>query len=91
MFVAPKDILSEVWHGFRWGIEGAEREFKADVAHSINDFKNLLPVYISDTEEIGFSKNLNSYIEAKIKLNPHEYLWQHRRFKSTLGKNKIYK
>ena len=54
-------------------------------------FIDIEELTFSDTEEIGFSKNLNNYIEAKIKLNPHEYLWQHRRFKSTLGKNKIYK
>ena len=54
-------------------------------------FIDIEELTFSDTEEIGFSKSLNSYIEAKIKLNPHEYLWQHRRFKSTLGKNKIYK
>ena len=38
-----------------------------------------------------FMQELNKYIEDKIKLNPEEYLWQHRRFKSTLGKEKIYK
>ena len=38
-----------------------------------------------------FMQELNKYIENKIKLNPEEYLWQHRRFKSTLGKEKIYK
>ena len=54
-------------------------------------FIDIEELTFSDTEEIGFSKNLNSYIEAKIKLNPHEYLWQHRRYNSTLGKNKIYK
>ena len=54
-------------------------------------FIDIEELTFSDTEEIGFSKNLNNYIEAKIKLYPHEYLWQHRRFKSTLGKNKIYK
>ena len=54
-------------------------------------FIDIEELTFNDTEEISFSKNLNSYIEAKIKLNPHEYLWQHRRFKSTLGKNKIYK
>ena len=43
MFVAPKDVISEVWHGFRWGLEGAEKEFKADKAHSINELKDLLP------------------------------------------------
>ena len=54
-------------------------------------FIDIEELTFGDTEEIGFSKSLNNYIEAKIKLNPHEYLWQHRRFKSTLGKNKIYK
>ena len=37
------------------------------------------------------SGDLNKFIETKIKLNPFEYLWQHRRFKSTLGKKNIYK
>ena len=54
---------------------------------------------IIDIEEPKFNKaspamfmqDLNKYIENKIKLNPEEYLWQHRRFKSTLGKEKIYK
>ena len=54
---------------------------------------------ILDLEEINidqssiekFAKDLNSIIESKIKLHPHEYLWQHRRFKSTLGKTKLYK
>ncbi len=35
MFVAPKDVISEVWQGFRWGLEGAEKEFKADKAHEL--------------------------------------------------------
>ena len=63
LFVAPKDILSEVWHGFRWGIEGAEREFKADKAHSINEFKDLLPVYIGESEEIVYSIGKHTKIE----------------------------
>ena len=43
----------------------------------------------NNLEEISYLNNLNNYIENKIKLNPDEYLWQHRRFKSTL--RKIYK
>lgn len=42
-------------------------------------------------DDLNFSKDLNKFIETKIKLNPFEYLWQHRRFKSTLGKKNIYK
>ena len=61
LFVAPKDIINEVWHGFRSGLEGAEKVFKADKAHSINDFKNLLPSYLNGSDELVFSigKNLN--------------------------------
>jgi lauroyl/myristoyl acyltransferase len=29
-------------------------------------------------------------MEDKIRKNPEEYLWQHRRFKSTLGKKDFY-
>ena len=66
LFVAPKDIISEVWHGFRWGIDGAEREFKADKAHSIKDFEALLPTYIGNTEEIVYSIGKNSKIEKIV-------------------------
>ncbi len=66
LFVAPKDIISEVWNGFRWGIEGAEREFKADKAHPINEFKDLLPHYIATSEEIVFSIGKNSAIEKIV-------------------------
>ena len=55
-------------------------------------------VYILDIEEldtsqalnIDFSKYLNVLMENKIRENPDEYLWQHRRFKSTLGKENFY-
>ncbi len=46
---------------------------------------------LDHSSEFNFSENLNKYIENKIRLSPHEYLWQHRRFKSTLGKESIYK
>ena len=45
---------------------------------------------LDQSSEINFSKDLNLYIEKKIRDNPAEYLWQHRRFKSTLGKKDFY-
>ena len=66
LFVSPKDVISEVWHGFRWGIEGAEKEFKADKAHSINDIKDLLPVYIEGSDEIVFSIGKYPRIEKAV-------------------------
>ena len=66
MFVAPKDKISEVWHGFRWGLEGAEKEFKADKAHSINDFKELLSRYISGSDDIVFAIGKHPVIEKIV-------------------------
>ena len=42
-------------------------------------------------DEHRFMQALNDYVEQKVRAYPHEYLWQHRRFKSTLGKTKLYK
>ena len=66
LFVAPKDIIGEVWHGFRWGLEGAEKEFKADKAHSINDLRDLLPAYIKGSDEVVFSIGKHPRIEKIV-------------------------
>ena len=47
-------------------------------------------IFLDQSSQINFSIDLNLYMENKIKLNPEEYLWQHRRFKSTLGKESFY-
>jgi len=66
LFVAPKDIISEVWHGYRWGIEGAENEFKADKAHSIEELNELLPNYVDGSEELVFSLGKHPRIEKIV-------------------------
>ena len=66
LFVAPKDVLSEVWNGFRWGLEGAEEDFNADKAHSINDLKDLLPSYVIGSDEIVFSIGKHQSIEKIV-------------------------
>ena len=72
---------------------------------SDDDFNNILNSYIEDntlilslesfvgdkSSPINFSQSINDFIESKVKLHPDEYLWQHRRFKSTLGKDNFYK
>ncbi len=66
LFVAPKDVTSEVWHGFRWGLEGAEKEFKADKAHSIQELQDLLPGYINGSDELVFSIGKHPLIEKIV-------------------------
>ena len=55
LFVHPKNIESEVWHGFRWGTTGAENVFKADKSHPISEFEKELPNYLMGADEIVFS------------------------------------
>ncbi len=51
---------------------------------------------ILSIEEINISdsklmiQEISSHIEASIREKPSEYLWQHRRFKSTMGKERFY-
>ena len=66
LFVNPKEVNSEVWNGFRWGVEGAENIFKAEKAHSVDKFDELLPSYLEGTEEIVFAVGKNPIIEKII-------------------------
>ncbi len=45
-------------------------------------------IKISDSKSM--IQDISSHIEARIREKPSEYLWQHRRFKSTLGKESFY-
>ena len=55
--------------------------------------------YVIEIEKIELNMNsdkemssdLNKIMENSIRKHPSEYLWQHRRFKSTLGKEDFYK
>ena len=38
-------------------------------------------------DSMELAQKINDLMEQKITLHPKEYLWSHRRFKSTLGKN----
>jgi len=39
-----------------------------------------------DLDSVELAQKINDLMEQKITLHPEEYLWSHRRFKSTLGK-----
>jgi KDO2-lipid IV(A) lauroyltransferase len=54
--------------------------------------KNKLVIKIElidhfDLDSIELAQKINNLMEEKILQHPAEYLWMHRRFKSTLGKN----
>lgn len=45
---------------------------------------------INNLKSESVLQDLTTHIETKIREHPEEYLWQHRRFKSTLGKKYFY-
>lgn len=52
--------------------------------------KLILKIELIDHFELdstSLAQKINDIMEEKILLHPAEYLWMHRRFKSTLGKN----
>ena len=50
----------------------------------------LESINYDDLDSVELAQKINDLMEQKITLHPEEYLWSHRRFKSTLGK-KVYK
>ena len=50
----------------------------------------LESINYDDLDSVELAQKINDLMEQKITLHPEEYLWSHRRFKSTLGK-KLYK
>ena len=50
-------------------------------------FLELELVNHDDLDSKELAQKINDLMEQKITLHPEEYLWSHRRFKSTLGKN----
>tara|TARA_Y100001968_G_scaffold331894_1_gene388143 strand:- start:2997 stop:4322 length:1326 start_codon:yes stop_codon:yes gene_type:complete len=66
LFVHPKDQISEVWQGFRWGLDGAKEVFKADRSHSINELENLLPDYLKGADELVYQVGKNKRIESLV-------------------------
>tara|TARA_Y100000589_G_scaffold226810_1_gene214319 strand:- start:2257 stop:3582 length:1326 start_codon:yes stop_codon:yes gene_type:complete len=66
LFVNEKDVISEVWQGFRWGTNGAEEVFKADKAYPINQLAQKLPNYLNGADEIIFTIGKNKKIEPII-------------------------
>jgi Xaa-Pro aminopeptidase len=55
LFVRPSNPGQDLWTGNVYGIEGAEEIFKADKAHSLDQFETLLPNYLRNKGKIFFS------------------------------------
>ncbi len=66
LFVLPKEPSIEVWNGFRWGVEGALNTFAVDIAHSLDQFSQLLGPYLEGAEGISFRIGRHLKIETIV-------------------------
>jgi len=66
LFVAPKEPSAEVWHGFRWGCEGAVAQFGADLAHPRGELEQRLPHYLKGAEGIAFRVGRHPKVEPLV-------------------------
>lgn len=66
LFVRPKDVLRETWDGFRYGPEGAEREFKVDRAYLISEFDQVIVDLLKPVDRIYHRWNVSAEFDARI-------------------------
>jgi len=66
LFVQPREASAEVWHGFRWGTEGAVERFGADMAHPIEDLAQRLGDYLKGAEGIAFRVGKHPKVEPLV-------------------------
>jgi Xaa-Pro aminopeptidase len=66
LFVQPREASAEVWHGFRWGTEGAVSRFGADLAHPISELAERLADYLRGSEGIAFRVGKHPTVEPLV-------------------------
>ncbi|MFM1811440.1 MAG: hypothetical protein RLZZ336_378, partial [Cyanobacteriota bacterium] len=66
LFVQPREASAEVWHGFRWGTEGAVERFGADVAHPISELAERLAEYLKGADGIAFRVGKHPKVEPLV-------------------------
>ncbi|MEG4069505.1 aminopeptidase P N-terminal domain-containing protein [Microcoleus sp. Pol11C2] len=54
LFVQPKDLEKETWHGYRAGVEGAKELYGADEAFPITELAEKLPKYLEKADRIYY-------------------------------------
>ena len=66
MFVRKKDAVKETWDGFRFGIEGVLEHFGVDKCYLVEDFPQVLPELLKDTESLLYTLYKNPFFDRWI-------------------------
>jgi Xaa-Pro aminopeptidase len=66
LFVRPRDKEREIWDGARAGVEGAVKEFGADVAFPIGELAAKLPEYLESHDRLLYRLGRDRPFDEKI-------------------------
>jgi Xaa-Pro aminopeptidase len=66
LFVRPRDPERETWDGRRAGVEGAVRQYGADVAYPIGELAQRLPGLIANAEDLYYALGVNPEFDARL-------------------------
>lgn len=66
LFVRPRDPERETWDGKRAGLEGAVKEFGADISYDIKDLDEKLPEYIKNIDNLYYTIGMHPDFDQKI-------------------------
>ena len=67
LFVRKKDVFRETWDGFRYGPEGAEREFGVNKAYPIEELDKVLPTLLEGVERVYYRLFHNHEFDQHLK------------------------
>lgn len=66
LFCRDKDPEQEVWHGRRYGPEGAKEVFAADDAFPIDDIDDILPGLMEHCERVYYTMGLDPQFDKHV-------------------------
>lgn len=66
MFVRPKDVERETWDGFRYGPEGAAREFGIDKTYLMSEFNKVIGDLLKPVDRVYYRWHISKEFDAKL-------------------------
>ncbi len=66
LFVRKRDPLRETWDGFRFGPEGAKKEFEMDSTHEISQLSTILPDLLKEVGQVYYRLRKDAHWDQEI-------------------------
>jgi Xaa-Pro aminopeptidase len=93
MFVRPKDKMREIWTGIRFGTDGAQKQFGADEAFTVEEFEKEVGPLIDQADQVLYRLGRNEHFDSQFNkiwsksqkplANPEDIVHELRLFKTT--------